>query len=84
MSPGIDVDSYTVKWDLVLCLLLAWIFIFFCTIGGVKSSGKVMPVPDLRGVRGHIRAPSLPPIEGLSTKPFVFFNIISRRYMRDS
>ena len=41
MSSGIDVDSHIIKWDLVLCLLLAWIFIFFCTIGGVKSSGKV-------------------------------------------
>jgi len=41
LSEGIDVDSHALKWDLVLCLLFAWIFVFFCTIGGVKSVGKV-------------------------------------------
>ena len=34
-------DSHDIKWDLALCLLLAWIIIFFCTVGGVKSVGKV-------------------------------------------
>ena len=42
ISEGIDVDTHALKWDLVLCLLFAWIFVFFCTIGGVKSVGKVM------------------------------------------
>lgn len=41
ISEGIDVDTHAMKWDLVLCLLFAWIFVFFCTIGGVKSVGKV-------------------------------------------
>ena len=41
MSDGIDKETANMKWDLVLCLLLAWIFIFFCLIKGVKSSGKV-------------------------------------------
>ena len=41
MSSGIDVDTHIIKWDLALCLLLGWIFIFFCTIKGVRSSGKV-------------------------------------------
>jgi len=43
MSQGIDVDTHNIKWDLVLCLLFAWIFVFFCVIGGVKSVGKVGP-----------------------------------------
>ncbi|CAL1531804.1 unnamed protein product [Lymnaea stagnalis] len=30
------------KWDLVLCLLLAWIICFFCLIKGIKSTGKVV------------------------------------------
>ena len=34
-------DTHAIKWDLALCLLFAWIFVFFCTIGGVKSVGKV-------------------------------------------
>jgi len=42
ISEGIDVDTHVVKWDLALCLLFAWIFVFFCVIGGVKSVGKVI------------------------------------------
>ncbi|KAH9496362.1 Sodium- and chloride-dependent glycine transporter 2 [Bulinus truncatus] len=30
------------KWDLVLCLLLAWVICFFCLIKGIKSTGKVV------------------------------------------
>lgn len=41
LSEGIDVDTHIIKWDLALCLLFAWIFVFFCVIGGVKSVGKV-------------------------------------------
>uniref|UniRef100_H2ZFL1 Transporter n=1 Tax=Ciona savignyi TaxID=51511 RepID=H2ZFL1_CIOSA len=40
-SEGIG-DPGTVLWDLVLCLLLAWLIVFFCLIKGVKSSGKVV------------------------------------------
>ncbi|XP_074646895.1 sodium- and chloride-dependent glycine transporter 1-like [Tubulanus polymorphus] len=29
-------------WELVLCLLLAWVIVFFCLIKGIKSSGKVV------------------------------------------
>ncbi|XP_062854199.1 sodium- and chloride-dependent GABA transporter 2-like [Trichomycterus rosablanca] len=31
-----------VRWELALCLLLAWIICFFCVYNGVKSSGKVV------------------------------------------
>ncbi|XP_064614464.1 sodium- and chloride-dependent GABA transporter 2-like [Liolophura sinensis] len=30
-----------VKWDLALCLLLAWIIIYFCIWKGIKLSGKI-------------------------------------------
>ena len=30
-----------IRWQLALCLLLAWIVIFLCLIKGIKSSGKV-------------------------------------------
>jgi SNF family Na+-dependent transporter len=30
------------RWELVLCLLLAWIIAFFCVIKGIQSAGKVV------------------------------------------
>ncbi|XP_074651903.1 sodium- and chloride-dependent taurine transporter-like [Tubulanus polymorphus] len=41
ISSGID-DIGNVKWDLALCLLLAWIVVYFCIWKGIKGSGKVM------------------------------------------
>ncbi|XP_049627781.1 sodium-dependent proline transporter isoform X2 [Suncus etruscus] len=35
-SPG------TIRWNLCLCLLLAWVIVFLCILKGVKSSGKVV------------------------------------------
>ncbi|XP_041356897.1 sodium- and chloride-dependent taurine transporter-like [Gigantopelta aegis] len=43
ISDGID-NVGTIKWDLALCLLFAWIVVYFCICKGVKSSGKVMYV----------------------------------------
>ena len=40
ISKGIDTPG-VVKWDLLLCLLLSWILVYFCIWKGVKSSGKV-------------------------------------------
>lgn len=34
-SPG------EIRWNLCLCLLLAWVIVFLCILKGVKSSGKV-------------------------------------------
>ncbi|KAL3880187.1 hypothetical protein ACJMK2_032450 [Sinanodonta woodiana] len=41
LSTGIGQPG-TVKWDLALCLLLAWIVVYFCIWKGIKSSGKVV------------------------------------------
>ncbi len=40
-STGIE-DMGPIQWHLCLCLLAAWIVIFFCLIKGIKSSGKVV------------------------------------------
>nr|BAF95543.1 taurine transporter [Bathymodiolus septemdierum] len=41
LSSGVDHPG-AIKWDLALCLLLAWIIVYFCIWKGIKSSGKVM------------------------------------------
>ncbi|XP_064649101.1 sodium- and chloride-dependent taurine transporter-like [Lineus longissimus] len=41
ISDGID-EVGSVRWELCLCLLLAWIIVYFCVWKGIKSSGKVM------------------------------------------
>lgn len=35
-------DMGPIRWQLCLCLLLAWIVVFLCICKGVKSSGKVV------------------------------------------
>ncbi|PVD25181.1 hypothetical protein C0Q70_15679 [Pomacea canaliculata] len=41
ISSGID-DFGTPKWDMTLCLLLAWILCFLCLLKGIKTTGKVV------------------------------------------
>jgi solute carrier family 6 amino acid transporter-like protein 5/7/9/14 len=41
ISSGIE-HLGEMRWQMVLCLLFAWIAVFFCLIKGVKSSGKVV------------------------------------------
>nr|AVW80137.1 sodium- and chloride-dependent taurine transporter [Fasciola hepatica] len=43
LSKGIE-HLGPVRWDLALCLLLAWIIVFLCIFKGIKTSGKVMYV----------------------------------------
>ncbi|XP_016086244.1 sodium- and chloride-dependent GABA transporter 2-like [Sinocyclocheilus grahami] len=43
ISSGIE-EMGTLHWDLVLCLLLAWVLCYFCIWKGVKSTGKVVYV----------------------------------------
>jgi solute carrier family 6 amino acid transporter-like protein 5/7/9/14 len=40
-APSIG-ETGTILWQLLLCLLLAWIIIYLCLIKGIKSSGKVV------------------------------------------
>ncbi|XP_078602404.1 sodium-dependent proline transporter-like isoform X2 [Branchiostoma floridae x Branchiostoma japonicum] len=35
-------ETGKMNWELSLCLLLAWIFVFLCLFKGVKSTGKVV------------------------------------------
>uniref|UniRef100_A0A3Q2FQI5 Transporter n=1 Tax=Cyprinodon variegatus TaxID=28743 RepID=A0A3Q2FQI5_CYPVA len=41
LSDGID-NIGSVRWDLALCLLLAWVLCYFCVWNGVKTTGKVV------------------------------------------
>lgn len=40
VSPSMDASG-GLKWWIVLCLLLAWIVVFFIVMKGIQSSGKV-------------------------------------------
>lgn len=40
ISKGIE-QIGSLRWELVLCLLLAWIICYFCVWKGVRSTGKV-------------------------------------------
>ncbi|KAI5109225.1 solute carrier family 6 (neurotransmitter transporter), member 13 isoform X1 [Silurus meridionalis] len=35
----------SVRWELALCLLLAWTICYFCVWKGVKSTGKILSLP---------------------------------------
>ena len=39
-SSGLE-ELGEIRWQICLCLLLAWVIVFLCIVKGVKSSGKV-------------------------------------------
>ena len=41
ITDGID-NMGGIRWELLICLIVAWILVFLCLCKGVKSSGKVM------------------------------------------
>uniref|UniRef100_A0A915CRP8 Uncharacterized protein n=1 Tax=Ditylenchus dipsaci TaxID=166011 RepID=A0A915CRP8_9BILA len=36
------VDFQTINWQLAICLIVAWVFVFLCSFKSVKTSGKVV------------------------------------------
>ncbi|XP_025086275.1 sodium-dependent proline transporter-like isoform X1 [Pomacea canaliculata] len=46
VSSGLD-RLGVIKWQMVMCLLLCWIIVFFCLFRGIKSAGKVSYVVAL-------------------------------------
>ncbi|XP_003700818.1 sodium- and chloride-dependent transporter XTRP3 isoform X2 [Megachile rotundata] len=40
-APSIE-DGQSLKWWIVLCLLLSWVVVFFIVMKGIQSSGKVV------------------------------------------
>lgn len=46
ISPSIE-ETGGLKWWMVLCLLLAWVVVYFIIMRGVKSAGKVSK-PELK------------------------------------
>ncbi|XP_060065225.1 sodium- and chloride-dependent glycine transporter 1-like [Ylistrum balloti] len=43
LSDGIE-DMGALRWELLICLFVAWVVVFLCLFKGVKSSGKVVYV----------------------------------------
>ncbi|KAI9533589.1 hypothetical protein NQZ68_021124 [Dissostichus eleginoides] len=37
-----DMSLGKLNWDLALCLLLAWVMVYFCIFKGIKTTGKVV------------------------------------------
>ena len=40
LSSGIE-EAGSINWKLALCLLLAWIMVYFCIWKGIRTTGKV-------------------------------------------
>jgi solute carrier family 6 amino acid transporter-like protein 5/7/9/14 len=46
LSPGLEARG-TVQWDLLLCMILAWVVICGCVFKGIRSSGKAAYITAL-------------------------------------
>ena len=45
LSSGID-EAGSINWKLALCLLFAWIMVYFCIWKGIRTTGKVSYVRE--------------------------------------
>ncbi len=54
ISSGIE-NMGGIRWELLGCLILAWIVVFLCLIRGVKSSGKVSQMDFFFGIKKERR-----------------------------
>lgn len=41
LTDGIETPG-VIRWELLLCLILAWVFVFLCLFKGIKVLGKIM------------------------------------------
>uniref|UniRef100_A0A8D2LYM2 Transporter n=1 Tax=Varanus komodoensis TaxID=61221 RepID=A0A8D2LYM2_VARKO len=77
ISDGIE-HLGTIRWELALCLLLAWIICYFCIWKGVKSTGKVVyftaTFPYLMLVVLLIRGVSFDPQVWMDAGTQIFFS----------
>jgi hypothetical protein len=51
MTDGIE-NMGGIRWELFICLVIAWVLVFLCLCKGVKSSGRVRNIDYLISVNG--------------------------------
>lgn len=71
VSGGIE-EVGSLRWELVLCLILTWVICYFCVWKGVKSTGKVTHMQNIGKERKMITETNLTLIYVVEWNPCVF------------